>query len=506
MMPNVTPPSRAVLPVKVLMIEGGAELEMGIPPNIAILVSALKMAGMDIRVFSLNDYQVNPVTGDQVRVNTLQVPPTAATDVIIQPKRTPPRRDFLAMVEEYRPDIIGFSTTEATYKLGLKLLDAVCGRDIPTIVGGAYPTLCPEIVIAEDCVDMICVGEGEEALVELCLSIRAGDMDTTIGNLWFKENGRVIKNPIRSLADIDRLPFQDWSIWPIPPRAAKPMAGEVRTTALVELTRGCPFRCTFCANNFLNKQFKGNYRERSIGRFIAEISHLRRKYNLGFIYIADETILTTSAKRFAELIAAYESVKIPFWCQTRPESITRGKIEQLAKVGLGAINVGIESGNAGFRKAILGRDSDDEKLIHGVHEATAAGVRVGANVIIGFPNETRGHIFETIDLLLAAKPTSTMVHLFQPYARTPLREECIRLGLIKDNHICGDYRMDPIGTGALSPDELLGLQRTFNLYLDLPKDRWDEIEEAERLDPKGNAKFALLAREYQFKRFDRASF
>jgi len=80
------------------------------------------------------------------------------------------------------------------------------------------------------------------------------------------------------------------------------------------------------------------------------------------------------------------------------------------------------------------------------------------------------------------------------------------MGLIKEDHMCGDYRMEAIGTRILSATELLGIQRTFNLYVDFPKDRWDEISEAESFDAKGNKEFRRLAGEYQLKHFGRTSF
>ncbi|MCK5606492.1 hypothetical protein KAR91_31610, partial [Candidatus Pacearchaeota archaeon] len=158
------------------------------------------------------------------------------------------------------------------------------------------------------------------------------------------------------------------------------------------------------------------------------------------------------------------------------------------------------------RKKILNRASLDSQIVNGIMDAMRAGVRVGANVTIGFPGESREHIFETIELVRQANPTSSMTHLFQPYVKTPLRQECVKMGLIKEDHICGDYRMEAIGTGTLSPAELLGIQRTFNLYVDLPKDRWDEIMEAETFDTKGNEKYRQLAVEYQLKHFGRTSF
>ena len=54
---------------------------------------------------------------------------------------------------------------------------------------------------------------------------------------------------------------------------------------------------------------------------------------------------------------------------------------------------------------------------------------------------------EHIGEKLASQRLSIMVHLFQPYAGTPMRNEAIKMGLIPSNYVCGDYRMDPIGTG-----------------------------------------------------------
>lgn len=492
--------------VRLLIIESGSELEMAIPPNIALLVAVVKTAGFDVKVFSTNDYKYSDLTGDEARVNTLQVPPGSDENSFIQGKKTDIEHDFLALVKEYQPHIVGLSTPEPTYELGAKLLSAAKSEGILTIAGGVYASLCPEDLINEDFIDVVCVGEGEEALVELCQSVQKNYIDYEIKNLWFKTDTGVKKNPSRSLKNVSELPFQDWSPWVIPPRASKSMAGKIRTTALVELTRGCPFNCSFCANHNLNTRFNGNYRERSIDQFVGEVRHLKEKYNVEFIYIADETILTTSGSRFQEFIEKYGEIGLPFWCQTRPEFITENKIRKLKEVGLQAINIGIESGNFEFREKILNRKISDDQIISGIQQAIESGVRVGANAIIGFPGESRDHIFETIELVRRAKPTSTMVHLFQPYKGTPLRETSVKMGLIEANHMCGDYRLEAIGTGLLTAEELIGLQRTFNLYVDLSMDRWEEIRDAEQLTKNGDVAFSRLAREYQLKHFGRTSF
>ena len=99
-----------------------------------------------------------------------------------------------------------------------------------------------------------------------------------------------------------------------------------------------------------------------------------------------------------------------------------------------------------------------------------------------------------------------MIHLYQPYSGTPLRQEAIDMGLIPKDYISGDYRMDSMGTGELTGDDLKGIQRTFNVYVDSPKQLWDDIKIAEKFTDEGNAKFAEYAKKYQLKHFGRTSF
>ena len=63
------------------------------------------------------------------------------------------------------------------------------------IWGGVHPSIAPEKTIALDCVDIICVGEGEEATTELLDSLEQNKLNTTIPNLWFKKDKKIISNP-----------------------------------------------------------------------------------------------------------------------------------------------------------------------------------------------------------------------------------------------------------------------------------------------------------------------
>ncbi|HUS50445.1 MAG TPA: radical SAM protein [Candidatus Paceibacterota bacterium] len=493
--------------LKILFVELGTALEMGIPPNLAILIGEVKQNNFDVDLFSINEYQYEEKQGDETRVETLQLPPTdkKSSEVKIEYKKGNVIEDFNKKIKDYSPDMIAFSITEISYLKCMDLINSIENNEAYIIVGGVFCILNPEKVIKNKKINAICVGEGEKRFVELCKLIRDNKINYNIENFWFNKGSEVIKNPVSPLTDMNDIVFQDWSCWE-PPRSYKIMNGKIRRTAQIELSRGCHHNCTFCANSILNSIFKKNYRERTIDNFISEVNHLNDKYKLNFIYIVDENFLATSKKRFDEFIEKYRKINIPFWIETRPELVTTKKIKALKEVGMEVINIGVEQGDDDFRKRILNRRVKNKYVIRSVKICKQEGVRIGANVIIGFPTETRENIFSTINLIKKAGADFSIMHLFQPYTKTVLRQKSLDMGLISEDYIGADHRLNGIPTGSLSVEELWGLFRTFALYVDLPKERWNEIKKAEILNEEGNKIFRKLAKNYQLKHFGVTSF
>jgi anaerobic magnesium-protoporphyrin IX monomethyl ester cyclase len=482
---------------KVLLIYANTTLDTLIPSSIATLSAFIKKEGYQVRVFDTTFYKTRETTGDDARVETLQVKKTDFSELGIFLNKTDIIEDFVKAVKEYKPNLIGLSTVSVTYLLGLQLLKSIADLNIPTIVGGVHASISPEDVIKEDCVDMVCIGEGEGALLDLCNRMYKNENITSIPNLWVKKNGKIFKNSVRPPINIDELPFQDWSIFE-ERRRYKPMGGKIRITANIELNRGCPYACNFCVNEFLHNLYGGKaYRERNISRFIEEVKHLKEQYNIEYIYMSAETFLSTSKKRFQEFIERYSEIKIPFWMETRPESVTGDKIKQLKDVGCEAINMGIESGDPELRANLLNRKMTDEQVIKAFQTIRKHNIRVGANVIIGFPTETREQIFKTVELCRKSDPNNVMIHIFNPYNGTRLYDLSVEKGYIAPGTIGGDYRSDVVlDMPHITKDEIRGLQRTIAMYVKFPKDFWPEIEKAEKLDAEGNKKFEELSEKY----------
>jgi anaerobic magnesium-protoporphyrin IX monomethyl ester cyclase len=101
------------------------------------------------------------------------------------------RDDIRNKVEIFQPDLIALSTTEDMWLLGTHLLEEVeeliSRHRIPVIAGGVFPTFVPEIVINHRLVDMLCIGEGENTMIDLCERLDKGQFYSDVTNLWIKQ-------------------------------------------------------------------------------------------------------------------------------------------------------------------------------------------------------------------------------------------------------------------------------------------------------------------------------
>jgi len=487
--------------MKVLLIYVNSMMDNLIPLGVSYLSAYLKRAGHEVRLFDTTFYRTRPETGDEIRERNLQVRPTKLSDVGIIEK-TDPVTDLKAVLEEYRPDLVASSVIEITFRLGLELTRAAKEMGFTTLMGGIHPTLCPEDVMSCPEVDIICVGEGEEAIVELCNALEAGADVTRIPNIWARKDGQVIRNDVRPLTNLDDLPFQDWSIYD-PKRFFKPMGGKVYRMGPIEFNRGCPYDCHFCGAAALNRLAKTTgagrswYRQRSISNVLEEIEFKMSSYKLDYWYFVAESFLTMSERRFAEFEEGYKSVGVPFWIECRPESVKEDRIARIEKLGCEGISIGVEHGDDAFRRSQLNRFVDNPTIVRAFDViGNHPGIRASANVIIGFPEETREQVFATIHLCRQLK-CRPVVNIFSPYRGTYLHNLCVEKGYVDPDALAGDYRGDiSLRHPNFTDDQLLGLQRTFLLYTYLPEDRWPEIEKAEEFTEEGNAAFARLREEF----------
>ncbi|MFZ3122437.1 MAG: radical SAM protein [Thermodesulfovibrionales bacterium] len=494
--------------MKVLLVYPNLQMVALLPSNIAILSASLKKAGVDVRLFDTTLYRIAEKSVDDVRVEHMQLRPFNLKEKGVDYKHTDVFEDFERTVTEFSPDIIGISTGDDTFDLGIALVSKVKRPDIHVILGGVYPTFSPEEAIRNEHIDSICIGEGEHALVELCQKMQKKEDITRIQNLWVKRNDVIYKNGVRELADIDQLPYEDFDVFE-EKRFFRPMQGKIFRMIPVTIDRGCPYNCSFCAAPLQRKFYSdagqsGYFRIKTTSRVVEELQYHVGRYKADYIYFNSETFFARKEEDIEEFAREYASkIGLPFWCQTRIETITERRIKLLEGMNCDRISIGLEHGNEEFRKKVLNKHFTNRHVMEAFKILEKSRIPVTVNNIIGFPDETRDLAFDTIRLNRSIKADSINAYFFVPYRGTSLRHHCIEKGYIHaDAKTDSLMRRSILNMPQFHPNEIEGLVRTFPLYVKMPESHFDKIRIAEQLNEEGDRALSEL-REIFFKEYFR---
>ena len=232
-----------------------------LPPAIALFAALLKKNGHKSEIFDTTYYNLDHgIDSDGSKMERLNVVPYKMEEKGIKLKTSDWKKDLNEQVKKFKPNLIAISSTEDMWELGMKALNELKTykekNKVPVIVGGVFATFAPEICIKEDLVDMVCVGEGENALIDLCDRLEKIDY-SDVTNLWVKlQDGKIKKNSISKPVDINQNPLIDISLFE-EARLYRPMTGKVYKMLPVETIRGCPFTCRFCNSPDQMKLYKG---------------------------------------------------------------------------------------------------------------------------------------------------------------------------------------------------------------------------------------------------------
>lgn len=347
---------------------------------------------------------------------------------------------FKEIIVALQPKMVGISVYSPYVPIA-KRLTAIVKENSSALVmwGGIHPTLSPERCLEQS--DIVCIGEGEGALQDLAVSLRDGQDFQTIKNLWVKQNGHVLKNPLRPLIqNLDAVPFPAYA------RNAFYFIGSNKITrkdaAIVDPilatmpARGCPFSCAFCVNSLLRPLYRGlgpYNRRRSAANVIAEMKNIlaipgNEKEQIEF---HDENF-GTDERWLDEFEALYpKQIGLPFKVQYNPKLIKPELIARLKRCGLHRIKFGIESGSDYIRNQIFKRPGKNIEILKLAHQITQYGVKIRYDLIIDNPYDTEQTLKETIDLLLKLpKPLRFNLYSLQYFPDYPLT-----LRAVQDGHI-----------------------------------------------------------------------
>lgn len=125
--------------------------------------------------------------------------------------RTVERGSIKKRLNEFSPDVVGISSlTFGSFRDAIKISKAVKQRNLPVVWGGQIPSLVPEIVLQEESVDCVAIGDGEFVMLELVDAYEHKKPIAAIDGLAYKKNGEVFFTRPREFADLADFPIIDW--------------------------------------------------------------------------------------------------------------------------------------------------------------------------------------------------------------------------------------------------------------------------------------------------------
>ncbi|MBF0246644.1 MAG: radical SAM protein [Alphaproteobacteria bacterium] len=494
---------------RVLLVYPSLYMQTGFPLAIACLAGMLKAHDIQVKVFAPyrykmeGDFDQNELRSDTLK-STIPVDYSKKGVTPLDPE-VKVTEDLTALIKNFQPNLVGMSAVESVFGRGVELMEhAKTVTDVPTIAGGVFPTLAPEVAIQEQSLDMICVGEGESALLELCQRMMAGETYDDVEGLWVKTADGVVQNK-RRLENLETLPPPDFSVID-DGMLLRPMRGNLFRTIPVEFSRGCPYKCSFCAEPKLEEIFEkqndtGFFRKRSIKHILESLKRDLALYSPEFFYFNSETFLAMSNREFDEFIEGYKDIRIPFWIQTRPETLRRHYIERLKEVGMYWLSVGVEHGDQDFRRDVVRRGTKDDVIYEVFQLLDECEQGASANMILGFPFETKDLVYQTIKFsreVVRINPRSRLtISAFAPFRGCELYDVAAENGFLDPSipYISETNLSKPgiLKLPELSELELEGLYRTFPLYVHFPDEFQALVRMAEEFTPEGDKIYKKLS-------------
>ena len=355
------------------------------------------------------------------------------TKLIVVNKMPEDNNGFLSEIKAFQPDMIGYSSISSQAPYVKKLARITKELGIFTVWGGVHPTLDPDNSIMVDGIDAIGIGEVDFALPQFVDTYAKGGAIDLVNSFYVKlKDGRVIKNPTAPvLENLDELPIPDYDLFPYD----KTDDFMVAHAVTVQTSRGCPFNCSYCANNALRKIYpnaKNYMRIRSVDNVIAEIEFLIKKYpGTKEVRFSDDT-LSSSVEWFKEFCAKYKAkINIPWSTNERVEYITDEKADLYKASGCINVDMGIESGNEFIRHKIMKRKIKEEVMINGFKRMQSRGINTHAFNILGMPHETFSTALDTIKMNSKCNPSHYFNAYFHPFISTDAFTLSKELGLIQ---------------------------------------------------------------------------
>ncbi len=370
-------------------------------------------------------------------------------------------------INYFNPDFICFSVMTDDYLWASETSKIIKEKfDMLIIFGGIHVTSCPEEVINNDSVDYIVIGEGDATLIEIVNNPK----NTKIKNMWTKKGKEIIKNPIRPLLqNLDDLPFPDNMLF-------YEEAPYLKDIYHCMTSKGCPFQCTYCFNNFMKKLYKDKgpwLRRRSVKNVIEELKIMKKKLNYKQILFVDDAF-TSDTEWLGHFIKEYKNeINIPFKAITHPLLVNDEIISLLKKGGCIRIQLGVQTPIEKIRKEICKRNESNLIIKRAVRIIKKYKIFVQIDHIFGLPSEKIEDYDEGVNFYIDLKPNYISSSFLQYFPNTEIIDIGKKYKTVTDeeisNTIKGKVKYVDVIDQRVSDVETKSLRQFFHWIPILPR-------------------------------------
>jgi radical SAM superfamily enzyme YgiQ (UPF0313 family) len=319
-------------------------------------------------------------------------------------------KDIIDDILHNQPDLIAFTSTSFEYDRVNELAGIIKNHiKVPIILGGVHATISTEDFINSN-FDAFVVGEGEKIIVDI-------------------SNGKVEPKGVlygETTYDLNSLPYFDWDLFD-----TKKILETKNGWLDINLSRGCPFKCSFCCNPILNKIKKISHtRRRSVVNSINEIKYVMSRFCVSVISFLDDEFIANRRWLYSFLKQFKKEIGLKFKIEARVDTFDEDKAKLLKNSGCMEIQFGVESGSDKIRK-FINKGVTKDKIRESFNLCKKYKINTYAYIMIGFPIETKEDLDETIVFLSQIKPNIIRPTFLCPVKGTEIYNYCLKNNLLK---------------------------------------------------------------------------
>lgn len=354
-----------------------------------------------------------------------------------------------ARLSHLNPALVGITTTTPGVPGAIEAAKIAKTVGAKVILGGPHTEVFAAENLWHDCIDYVGVGEGVSIMTELADALEADQPIDKIRGLV----GRGFSNMAAPMLNLEAMG------WPSRKSTDLRLFHSIMAKspfATMISSRGCPFQCSFCFKQAVDK--KSMYR--SAEDVVGEMTKLVQDHGVREIMFYDD-VFTMKKKRVYEIceLIRKTGLKVRWEAPTRVDLVDPKMLEAMASAGCIRLRFGVESGDEHILRRMRKR-ADLDEIRDAIVATKAAGIQTFAYFIVGWLGESEEQYLKTLDMACSLPIDYASFYTATPLPGTQLHREAVEEGKIDgeywQRYIRGEPvdRIDPLVAGAEARSQL----------------------------------------------------